>query len=243
MKRKRDNNINWVKIIFLYILFGFLIYKGALFLFTSDYFSLKNVEIDGLKTLSEKYIIDIAGLKGGENLFLIDIKGIKERLKNEPWIKSVIIKKKFPDTLFFVIQERIPYCILTNIKESVIIDSECTVLTKDIRPFSFLKKIVYNQLDLSKISLGEVINDRCLCDAIYIIKVFNDNFPGFLKRVNIKKGTYIKIYTKTGLVIIIGTIKDFTDREKFAMLKKILKTKSKYLKVLDLRYKKGIIGK
>ena len=242
MKRKRDS-INWAKIIFLYIFFGFLIYKGALFLFTSNYFSLKRIEIEGLKALSERYILDNSGLKGGENLFLINLKDIKKKLKSRPWIKNVIIKKKFPDTLFFVIEKRAPFCILTDTKIDVVIDSNCIVLTKNTQSFSFLKKIVYKQLDLSGVSLGKAIKDKWLCDSVYIIKVFDNNFPGFLKKVEIEKGTYVKLYTKTGLTIIIGTIRDFTNKEKFAMLKKILKTKSKYLKILDLRYKKGIIGK
>ncbi len=241
-KYKRDR-VNWKRIIFFYILFGFLLYRGALFLFTTDYLSLQKVKIDGFKVLTPSYIVEISGLKAGTNLLLINTKKIKENLLSDPWIKSAIIKKRFPHGLYIYIEERIPFCIVTDEKKGVVLSSDCIALTQNIKPFYFLRKIFWKKIDFSSIFIGKPIENKQLCDSIYIIKLFDQKFPGYLKGIEIKNGVYIKIYIKGNLTVIVGSKEDIKKREKFILLKKILERRPKGLRVLDLRYKKGIIGK
>ncbi len=242
-KRHKDSGINWKKVIFCYIIFGFLLYRGAIFLFTTDYLALKEVSIDGFKVLSPNYIVSLAKLKPGVNLLLLDTSKIKQNIKKNPWVEDVTVKKRFFHGISITVKERIPFCVLTNNREGVVLSNDCIVLTKNIKKFSFLEIIVYKKIDFSKISLGKRIENSLICDIIYIIKVFKENFPGLLKRAEIVEEGYIKFYLKNGLTVIMGGSKDIKDKKKFLMLRKIIKTKAKYLKVLDLRYKKGIIGK
>ncbi len=242
-KRHKDSGINWKKVIFYYIIFGFLLYRGAIFLFTTDYLSLREVSIDGFKVLSPNYIVSLAKLRPGTNLLLLNTSEIERNIKENPWIEDVVVKKKFFHGLSIHIKERIPFCIVTNGRDGVVLDSNCIVLTKNINKFPFLKSIIYKKIDFSKISLGKRIENSLVCDTIYIVRVFSQNFPGLLKKVEIMGEGFIRFYTKYDLIIIMGGSKDIRDKKKFLMLKKIVKTKAKYLKVLDLRYKKGIIGK
>ncbi len=241
--RRVKSGINWKRIIFYYVVFGFLLYRALLFLFTTDYFALREVRIEGFKVLSPEYVVSLAGIKAGSNLLLLDTSKIKENIEKDPWVESVIIKKEFFHGLFIGIKERVPFCVLTNGKEGVVLSDKCVALTKDIRPFYFLRKIKWKKIKISEISLGKRFENRWVCGSIYIIKMFDKEFPGFLKGVQIAEEAYIKLYTKNDLTIIVSGVKDITDKEKFVMLKKIIKAKSKKLKVLDLRYKKGIIGK
>ncbi len=242
-RRIAKSSINWKRVIFYYIVFGFLLYRGILFLFTTDYFSLREVHIEGTKVLSPNYIVSLAKLKAGMNLLLIDTSKIKKDIKKSPWVESVIIKKKFFHKIFIKIEERVPFCILTNKKESLVLSDRCVALTRDIDRFYFLRKIIWKKLAISRISLGKRIENRWVCDSIYIMKIFDHEFPGLLKGIEIAEEAYIKLYMKNGLTIVASGLEDIRDKKKFVMLKKIVKTRSKTFKVLDLRYKKGIIGK
>ncbi len=242
-KRHKDSGINWKKVIFYYIIFGFLLYKGAIFLFTTDYLALREVSVDGFKVLSPNYIVSLAKLKPGVNLLLLDTSKIRQNIKKNPWIEDVTVKKRFFHGISIIVKERTPFCILTNSKEGVVLNSRCIVLTKNIKKFPFLETVVYKKIDFSKISLGKRIENSLVCDTIYIVRVFKENFPNLLKKVEIIEEGYMRFYLKNGLTVIMGGSKDIKDKKKFLILRKIIKTKAKYLKVLDLRYKKGIIGK
>lgn len=242
-KKTRRDGINWKKIIFLYVLFGFLCYKGFIFLLTTDYFLLKEVEVDGTKVLLPEYVVSISKLRGGISLFLINTNKVKDNIKKDPWIEDVVVKKYFPHTIYIFIKERVPFCILTNGKKNLVLNDEGIVLTEKADHFSFLRKIIWRNMDFPKNYLGKKIENKWIYDSIYIIKIFDKNFPGLLKGLIIDKSAYIKIFTKNGISILLGSIDDILNKEKFAMLKEILNKKTKNIKVLDLRYKKGIIGK
>ncbi|HEY0592869.1 MAG TPA: FtsQ-type POTRA domain-containing protein [Thermoanaerobaculia bacterium] len=71
-------------------------------------FAITTVEITGIVHAPRTAIEAIADGYEGANLFRLDLEGVRARLRRQPWIESVAVEKKLPDTLQIAITERKP---------------------------------------------------------------------------------------------------------------------------------------
>lgn len=71
-------------------------------------FAITNVEITGIVHAPRAAIEATARSYQGANLFRLELDGVRARLRREPWIESVAVEKKLPDTLQIAITERKP---------------------------------------------------------------------------------------------------------------------------------------
>ncbi len=72
-------------------------------------FPIKHFEVSGDTRYDINEIIDAAGIRSGQRLYAINEKKAKNKLMAEcPYIKDVNIKQKFPSTVCFEIEERVP---------------------------------------------------------------------------------------------------------------------------------------
>ena len=90
-------------------IFLFLLGLGALslafitgyqFLSSSPYFGLNNIVVAGVSDDFREELIKISGIKENENLLSIESSTIKRNIERHPWIKSVCLRKEFPNTLY-----------------------------------------------------------------------------------------------------------------------------------------------
>ncbi|MDR2076923.1 MAG: FtsQ-type POTRA domain-containing protein [Desulfovibrio sp.] len=93
--------------IFLLALSVGLIY-GYRTLTRGAYFSLKNIEIQGVSRLTSKEVLDIIGLSEGGNSLALSIDALEGALLRSPWVQSASVKRILPDTLIVAVQEKDP---------------------------------------------------------------------------------------------------------------------------------------
>jgi cell division protein FtsQ len=110
-KKASFNQVLWILIVILIVLilfeliFHFVIYPS---------FVIRHIDlnIDGNSILTEAQIMAIAGLEDNDYYFSINTEEIERRIIEDfAWIKSVEVKKEFPDTLMINIVERKPLVI------------------------------------------------------------------------------------------------------------------------------------
>ena len=69
-------------------------------------FQVKQVNIIGNTVYDEQELRETIGLQGGENMLLVDMDGIADRLcVAYPYIESVEVRRKWPDTISFTVTE------------------------------------------------------------------------------------------------------------------------------------------
>jgi cell division protein FtsQ len=74
--------------------------SGYQFLSSSSHLELKNIVVTGVSHDLRKELIAISGIAKRETFLSIDLAKIEKNIEKHPWIKSVSLKKKFPDTLY-----------------------------------------------------------------------------------------------------------------------------------------------
>jgi cell division protein FtsQ len=95
-------------------------------------FAVDDVRIAGHREISEIDVIGAIGLDGWTSLIGFDAKGARARIGTLPWVKSVSVRKIYPDTLDVQIEERQPFAIWQHGSELTLIEASGNV----IAPFS-----------------------------------------------------------------------------------------------------------
>lgn len=76
-------------------------------LFTEgDSFRLKALEVEGLRVLKGRDVLEASGLQVGDNIFAVDLETVKERVEELAWVKRALVRRQPPDRLAVDIVER-----------------------------------------------------------------------------------------------------------------------------------------
>ena len=109
-------------LVFLLVLFG--LYKFAM----SDFFTVKNIIVEGNHYYTVSQIVDMAQIPTGYNLFETDTSAGKDVLLADPYITLVEIKREPVDTIRITVTEREEYAAVPYGEEYILIDKTGMVL-------------------------------------------------------------------------------------------------------------------
>ena len=137
-------------------------------LFTqSDSFRLNALEVEGLRVMSGRDILQASGLEVGDNIFAVDLGSVEECLERLPWVKTALVKRRPPNRLTIDIVERRRLA-WVDLGEIYGIDPEGVLLPDDRGT-----REAYRDLDLP------VINGlNCTPDSLYPGAVVADSTLG-----------------------------------------------------------------
>ncbi len=96
----------------------------------SSIFSIRNIEVKGIKRIKEQWVLNEIPVRLGDNLMAIDKGAIRERILKNPWIKDAVIRPSFPHTLSIRIIERAPICYMRSAKDCYLIDDSGKVFKR-----------------------------------------------------------------------------------------------------------------
>ncbi len=100
MNKKRIRRRRKLKRLCTLVLLSLLVVGIGLALVLTLFFKIETVQIKGAKVYSDKVILEEGGIEIGDNLFSINEDSFNEDIsKKLPFIKSVKIERKLPDTL------------------------------------------------------------------------------------------------------------------------------------------------
>jgi cell division protein FtsQ len=244
--RKRRARIIFKFFLFLFLILGGIYGVNHLFK-TLEFFSLKNIEIQGTpKSLNHDQILSRSKVELGTNLFKINIQNIKENLKEYPYFKSVSVQRRFPHTLVFVLQEYVPTFVL-NVGKFFYVDEEGNIFkdisnTKDDRDF-----VVLSGFD-AEVAQQETDQSKKLIQEAAKLKQAYQQFPFYnqigLSEIHFEKNIGFTLYTEKKKYSIRVGLKDFSD--KFKKLEEIWPKFEKMdsgVSMIDLNYPGKILMK
>jgi len=82
------------------------------YLLTSPYLKLEDVEISGVDHSLKAELLELGNLRPGKSLLALNLHVLKRKLEKHPWIRSVQLERKFPDTLVIRAEKQEPWAIL-----------------------------------------------------------------------------------------------------------------------------------
>jgi len=244
IKRKKPfyKNPFLLSFILILIIFGFSFY---LFYF-AQFFQIKNIEIIGVKTIStedlqsalkekiEKRIFSFPS----KSIFLINSNKIEsEFLQKFPKISKIEIKKKFPSTLIFNIQEREPVAIFLTDDKKFFVDSTGVIFEEAQSEDNFLK--IRTSDVLSNIELGrKVITKELMAFILDAKEKIQQNFQLKIEEAFIVSEERVNLKTSEGWFLYLSSQNlDWQLRKlKTVLEKEIPKEKRNLLEYIDTRF-------
>ena len=78
---------------FFFLGFGALLVHGYNFFVSSQYFSIKTIEISGNYRLNSREVLDIVKIAPGKNALAVSIDVMEAELSRNPWVSGLSIKR------------------------------------------------------------------------------------------------------------------------------------------------------
>ncbi|MFZ2198341.1 MAG: FtsQ-type POTRA domain-containing protein [Thermodesulfovibrionales bacterium] len=91
-------------------------------------FLVRSVVITGNEHLTDEELKTMAGLAADDNLLTVSGRRISSKMMESPWIRSVAVRKEFPDRLLIHISEAEPFALLDMKGKLFIVDDRGTML-------------------------------------------------------------------------------------------------------------------
>ena len=78
---------------------GATVWGGYRLALSSSRFSIQNIEVEASRRLPDRELARRAGIQTGQNLLALDLRQAEQRLLEDPWIQSVRMTRKLPQTV------------------------------------------------------------------------------------------------------------------------------------------------
>ena len=204
MSRKRKLKKNMLS-----ILLAAVVMCVGLVLVFSLFFKTSNITISGDRAYSDKMVIEKSGIEIGDNLFKVNEEKLSQLLSRElPYIKSVTIERKLPDTIIINVEAAKEVAAITTKKGFVLLDETGKVLDKNA---SILKEnvAVINNVKLKEYIEGErvVLTDEKKTEAlIKLFEAIKNTDMQLLTEIDLKNINDIKIKYDDRITFAVGSL-------------------------------------
>ncbi len=201
-KRKMQKNL-------ITLLLGLCVICIGVVLVFSLFFKINTISVIGENIYSDKMVSEKSGVEFGTNLFRVNEKEISEKLSKElPFIKSVTLERKLPDTLVINIQSTKEVAAVASNGAFVLIDETGKVLDKNA---SILREnvAVVTNVKLENATEGEQITltKQEKTDALLtLLEALKKSGLELLTEINLKNINDIKIRYDDRITFEVGSL-------------------------------------
>ena len=102
-KKKRKKVFRTIKVL---LLIG-VILGGTIYFLLSPIFNITEINVSGNSKISSEEIISLSGIQKNENTFKINKKTVKDKIRENPYIDTISIKRTLPDSITIYVTERV----------------------------------------------------------------------------------------------------------------------------------------
>ena len=82
------------------------------FVIVSPYFQMKETLVRGTERLQTDAVVELTGLRPSQNILMTNLGAVARKVKANPWVKDVSVRRDFPDRLVIEITERKPVALV-----------------------------------------------------------------------------------------------------------------------------------
>jgi len=133
-KQKRMKKFKVVK----YILLLLLLIGGCIYIALSPIFNIRDITVIGNEKVSTETIISLSRIEKQTNIFQYRKSDIRQNVKQDAYIGTVSISRRYPDTIQITVKERKPAYVLEFANTYVYMDNQGYLLEFVNEPTDFL---------------------------------------------------------------------------------------------------------
>lgn len=201
-KRKMQKNL-------ITLLLALCVVCIGIVLVFSLFFKINTISVKGENIYSDKMITEKSGIEFGGNLFRVNEKQLSQKLSKElPYIKSVTLDRKLPDTLVINVQSTKEVAAVASKGVFILIDETGKVLDKDA---SILREnvAVVTNVKLENVTEGEQITftqEEKTEGLITLLQAIKKSKLELLTEIDLKNLNNIKIKYDDRITFEVGSL-------------------------------------
>ena len=217
INKKKNHRKRKIKRIAALCLFALAVICAGIALVLTVFFRIDTItiQIEGNRLYSDKDIITCCGIETGDNLFLVSEKKINEKLTNDmPYVKSVTIERKMPDTLIIKIVSAesaaaVPYGSVYVVidPEGKVLDNNSAVVPEGVPVVSGLSAI--DPIEGQTITVS---GDNNTEDFLLITKSIDDAGLENLTEINFTKKGYYRLKYDGRITLKLGNMTNIAEK-------------------------------
>jgi len=172
-----------------------------------DTLAIQRVVIDGYRILPVQQISSLMNVPLKSPMYEVNIYDVRQRILQQPFVKTVCVNRIFPDAIHVQISEREPIATV-NTGQLRYIDKEAFLLPQ-IETAVKLDLPIISRIDgLEKAQVGEIVSNTELAEAIGLLQTaqkIDTAIYHSISEVNMNGGKDIILFsTDVGVPILIG---------------------------------------
>jgi cell division protein FtsQ len=168
---------------------------------------IARVSIEGNKIVTEASILSMAAIPKGARLYGVDIRSARQRVLQNPFIRSATVTREAPDGIVISVVERMPIAALA-LGKTLAIDSEGVVLPSVMMTGVFDLPVLTGDLPVAECNPGHRIQSRAVQEALDILvsaRQVSEDLHRLISEVHIDGENDIVMYTsEAGVPVIFG---------------------------------------
>lgn len=210
------------------------------FYFLSPRFHLKDIILLGETQMTRDSLFEISGIHKNKNIYLMDTELARNRVLENPYIKDITIKRRFPATLIFSVNERKETGVVPFSGGFAIIDEEGYVLRME-QNLSNIQIPIISGIKTLEVKIGQrvpVEDEEQFTTVLSFISVSqNARLLESIYEINLSDLENITMTTNNGITVLLGDGNDIN--YKMLQLNQILLdlfTKGIRHGIIDMRF-------
>ena len=190
---------------FLIFLFLFACALGGYLFSLSAFFFVEDIVITGNSAVSAEKILALSGVQEGQNIFSVNANRAEQCICINPYIKSVELKKSYPDKIEIHVEERQAVAILPTGNTFIYIDRDGRVLDRQGMVSTLPLYLISGLSDLtSGLVPGSMVESDALEDAMVLIDQLPEGAADLIAEIDMSNLQQICFYTLNGTKVRLG---------------------------------------
>ena len=199
-----------------YIIVTIILIGIAIFFMLSPLFNITKIEVMGNKKISAELIANMSGIVLDENIFKINKTETIKKIKEEPYMESVKVVKKLPDTILFDVVERQATYALEFVNTYVYINNQGYILEIS-ETKAEIPTIIGYQTPTEEIVAGKRLIKEDLQKLEVVLKIMetakSNEVVVYITKIDVTNRNNFKLILETeGKTVYLGDASNITTR-------------------------------
>lgn len=188
---------------------------GCIFIYRSDLLAVENVTVSGVSHLTDQEVTQLAAVPDDSTLLRLDSDGIAQRLCEHPWVQSVHVVRKFPNTVELNVTERQAGAAVKISSKSIwVISTDGVWLSAATKAdWKNSRRIVGVNETAANPVAGAECTDEGILNALKVYDSLSSTLLDQVKQISAESSVKTTLTLKSGVTVAFGDASDLELKE------------------------------
>lgn len=240
-KRKSSNRV-------FYLLLFVILIAGFCYFSQTDFFTVETITVEGTQTLNVSDIVELSKIETGSNIFDFRSSSVEELISTEALIKSVEVKRIYPDEVRIIVTERTPYITVSMNSSYYYLDKDgmvihispglkgdCGIILSGVKDISLNKNEFFNYNSnintMTAFNIADILSDTGVYEHVSEIYVSDTGYYYLYT----KKSNVVKFYSLSSFESNKDFVAKFILNEDRQLMIEVIEDSEPVYKIIDIK--------